>query len=203
MKSHSLPTRLLGVALLIGLGAASVEAATRIYRTVDEDGNVVFTDVPPRDAEQEAAVDVNAPNSFTPPPVERETRSVSEWLGNDADAPADPGEEAAPLSYQSLRVAAPANDEGIRENAGNVTVTAAIEPQLATGHAIQVYLDGQLRQSGHATSFQLVNVDRGTHSLQLRVVDASGNTVIASEPSVFHLQRRSVILQPANRRASN
>ncbi len=202
MKAYLPLPCLLAVVVIAGLAAPDASAATKIYRTVDEDGNVVFTDVPPREAGQEDAVDVETPNSFTPPPVESNRKTVAEWLGNDGESAPEDGEEAAATSYRSLQVASPANDEGIRENAGNVTVTAAIEPELADGHVMQVYLDGTLLQSGHATSFQLTSLDRGTHNLQLRVVDASGNTLITSKPTVFHLQRRSVILQP-NRRASN
>ena len=79
---------------------------------------------------------------------------------------------------------------------------AAIEPALAPGHAMQLYLDGTLAQAAPDTTFQLSNVDRGTHSVELRVVDGSGATLINSEPSVFHLQRRSVILQPPRPRAT-
>lgn len=196
--------RPIALALLLssGLVAATADAAaSRIYRTVDEDGNVVFTDVPPRPEQQGDAVDVETPNSFTPPATASERRSVGEWLGQDGEPALEDGEEPA-IQYRSLRVASPTHDEALRDNAGNVTVAAAVEPNLGAGHAIQLYLDGELRQTGPTTAFQLVNVDRGTHNLQLKVVDQTGTVLIASEPTVFHLQRRSVLLQPA-RRASN
>lgn len=179
-------------ASLLAAPAAGEQSSSRIYRSVDEDGNVVFSDQPPRPGQQAEPVEVQSENTFTPPPG---TDSAGATGAQQPEAAAAE-DEAAP-AYRSLRVASPADDEGLRDNAGNVTVTAALEPALAPGHSLQVYLDGQLRQTTQGPAAQLLNVDRGTHTLELRIVDAAGNTLISSSPSVFHLQRRSVINQPA------
>lgn len=189
------------------LGAGEAAASTKIYRTVDAQGNVVFTDVPPRPDQQGQAVELDEGSTFTPPPTptaesapQQSRMSVEQWLGGDGEPPAPGEEQAAPGNYQALEIITPGNDEAVRDNAGNVPVTTRLQPELASGHAMQVLLDGQLAQTGQTTSFTLTNVDRGTHSVQVRVVDANGNTVMVSNPAVFHLQRRSVILQP-NKRA--
>jgi hypothetical protein len=191
------------VLLAMGLLAtAGASAATKIYRTVDEDGNVVFTDVPPKSGEQGEAVDLNQSNTFTPPQRQDTGRSLGSWRG-EGEAAGD-GEEPGGARYRAVSVASPANDADIRDNAGNVTIGAAIDPELHSGHAVQLYLDGELQQSAQGTSFRLTNIDRGTHSVELRIVDQAGNTVAASAPSTFHLQRRSVLTQPAPRpRGSN
>jgi hypothetical protein len=192
----------LAVALLLAVLAATgapAEAATRIYRTVDADGNVVFTDVPPRPGEPGEPVELQQGSDFTPPePATNPSPLVrlEDWLGeNDDDG------EAAPASYATLRILSPADDEGLRDNAGNVMVVAEIDPALQTGHTLQLYLDGTLTQSIRSgRTFQLTNVDRGSHSLELRVVDAGGATLMASEAHSFHLQRRSVLSQPSGGR---
>lgn len=193
-----------GVLLLCAaLISTTAEANSRIYKTVDENGNVVFTDVPPRPDQQGEEVQLTSPSSFTPPPAARQQRSLEDWLGT-ADDPAADGEEETASPYRMLQVASPQDDEGLRDNAGNVTVAANVEPALQPDHVMQVYLDGELAQSGRTTTFQLSNLDRGTHNLELRIVNARGETLISSPSSVFHLQRRSVILQPSPpRRNSN
>ena len=201
-SGHSRPTRALSAALLLCAGMASAgtaEAATRIYRTVDEHGNVGFTDVPPKSEEQGQAVDLNQGSSFQPPEQPGSSRSLESWLGTE-----DQRSEKEPnRGYTSLSVASPAGDGALRDNAGNVTVVADLAPDLHPDHVLQLYLDGELAQSSRTPVFQLVNVDRGTHQIELRVVDAAGNTLAASEPSTFHLQRRSAILQPAGRARAN
>ena len=190
----------LAAVLAAGMLAAGVAdaAATRIYRTVDENGNVVFTDVPPKSDEQGRAVDLNESNVFSPQERPGTARRVEDWL-----ATGDERVEAGDGRYVSLSVASPADDEPLRDNAGNVSVAAALQPDLQAGHTMQLYLDGELHQSGRTTSFQLNNVERGTHTVELRVVNQSGSVVAASAPSTFHLQRRSVLLQPAGGRRSN
>jgi len=205
--------RLISVLLAgaLAMTSSGADAASRIYRTVDENGNVVFTDVPPRPEQPGEAVELETGNTFTPPP--RATPEAGEtsvrledWLdGDESTAAGDPQsveEDQQTVDYQSLQIASPAHDATVRENAGNVTIAAEIQPSLATGHVMQVFLDGELRQQGHTTTFQLVNLDRGTHNVQVRVVDQTGSPRISSEPSVFHLQRRSVILQPGPARGN-
>ncbi len=182
-----------GALWALALAAPAVTDAAEIYRTVDEHGNVVFTDVPPRPGQPGETVELQAPNFFETPPQRATGISLEAWLESQAESEPD---EAATVGYERLRVAEPPHDAAIRENAGNVVIRADLQPDLRPGHAVQVYLDGALRQTAHDTTIQLVNLDRGTHSVELRVVDEAGNPLITSEPSVFHLQRRSVILQP-------
>ncbi len=44
---------------------------------------------------------------------------------------------------------------------------------------------------GLVPAFELQNIDRGTHSLQLRILDNAGAVVFAGAPSTFHLLRHS------------
>lgn len=179
---------------LLAWGCAWAAGAEKIYRTVDEDGNVVFTDQPPHPDQPGQQVELPHGNSFTPPPTEDAGVRLETWLDQDGDE-----DLAAASPYASLDIVSPEDDAGLRDNAGTVSVAAAVEPDLAPGHTLQVYLDGELRQTSPVPTTQLLNVDRGTHTLELRIVDASGNTLISSPPSVFHLQRRSVLTQPARR----
>ncbi|MDZ7670250.1 MAG: DUF4124 domain-containing protein [Gammaproteobacteria bacterium] len=182
------------------LGAAPAEANGRIYKTVDEDGNVVFTDVPPRPEQRGETVDLNSGNSFTPPERENDGISLEAWRGDEPAGPED--EEETVTRYNSLQVASPQNDAAVRDNAGNVSITATVDPDLQPGHTLQLFLDGELQQSGGTTTFQLSNVDRGTHEVQLRIVGPGGEILMTSPGSVFHLQRRSVILQPGGARGN-
>jgi hypothetical protein len=194
--THTLAILTMTMAAALCLPAAA-DAATRIYRTVDENGNVVFTDVPPRQGEVAEAVELSEGSSYQPAPAAEQAASgerpvrLEDWLGEEQDG------EPEVQAYTSLRISAPANDASLRDNAGNVTVVADLAPELQAGHSLQLYLDGQLVQTtASGSTFQLANVDRGTHQVEVRVVSASGETLIASSPTTFHMQRRSVILQP-------
>jgi len=167
--------------LLLSCAATTAEAASsRIYRTVDEQGNVVFTDIPPRDDQESEQVVTETPNSFD---AAEAVPEADAWIV-DPDAAAEPV-----FSYAALSVASPANDEAVRENTGNVTIVADIEPRLRPGHMMRLLLDGAIVQEGRQATFALTNLDRGTHVVALEIVDADGRVIKNSEDSTFHMLR--------------
>lgn len=173
--------------LLVCLSAGS-DAASRIYRTVDEDGNVIFTDVPPKEGESGEAIAVERPNTFQPAASE----SREEWI---VDSDGENADEAA-FNYNAVTITSPTHDQAVRENAGNVTVVAEVEPELQIGHHIRIVMDDTPEQTGPQTVFTLPNVDRGTHTLLAQVVDDAGNVLLTSSPVVFHLQRVAAAPRP-------
>lgn len=160
-------------------------AAERIYKRTDVNGNVIFTDVPPRPGEtaETVEVEITAPNSFETPPAQR--YDADAWIVDPADTEAT----AEAFSYQSSRITSPPDDASLRENAGNVTVTAQIIPNLRAGHQLRLVIDSATQQLTRTPHFELTNVDRGTHVARVDVVDAAGNVVFNGQSSTFHLQR--------------
>jgi hypothetical protein len=53
-------------------------------------------------------------------------------------------------------------------------------------------MDGDTVQTGQRPVFDLVNVDRGTHRLQVQVLNRSGEVIQESDPVVFHLLRHHI-----------
>jgi len=94
---------------------------------------------------------------------------------------------------------APANDESIWVNNGDVTVSTIVEPSLDAerGDKILLQLDGEaVSEPRSSTTFQLNNLSRGTHTLNALVVDSSGATLTSTGSVTFHLHRASVQNNP-------
>lgn len=162
---------LLYSALIFMTSAASAD----IYRSVDENGNVVFSDTPSEGAEKievKEAQTVDSPSTqpfrYDPPPAEQ------------------------PPRYQSLAITSPQDDQSVRANAGNVSVSMSVTPGLRGGDRLVLLMDGKQVASGSSTSVSMDNVDRGSHTLQARVIDRNGKTLASSDPVTFHLLRHSV-----------
>lgn len=164
--------RLLNYILLLCVFAP---ASADIYRSVDENGNVVFSDTPSEGAEKIEVQEAQTVDSPDTRPFVYEP----------------PESEPAPR-YRSVAISSPQDDESIRANSGNITIRMSVSPSLKRGDKLVLLMDGKEVSAGSSTSVSLENVDRGSHSLQARVVGADGQTWVSSESVTFHLQRHSV-----------
>jgi hypothetical protein len=185
----AIPRRALCIALASCLALASGSAtADKIYKTVDKDGNVAYTDVAPKD--RSSAIEISTGNNYTPPTTDTPVAATPPQTSEDGDE--------AGARYTGISIVSPGNDAAVRENSGNLSVALQIEPNYdsASGHIVQLIMDGSLVQSGPSTSFTLSNIDRGTHILTAQLVDTQGQVLAATPPTTFHMQRRSVLLQP-------
>lgn len=170
--------RILPALLLIILCA---DALAGVYKRTDAEGNVEYSDLP--QTTKEKAVPLPPASTYTPPPVDAGMQT--------SEAPAQQA-----VGYESVAITQPADDQAIRENAGNVLVQFTSNPALQAGHRFVLLVDGKKMAEGHSSSLQLENLDRGTHNVQVQVVDASGQVIASSRPVTFHLQRVSILHRP-------
>ena len=181
LNTMSMTTTFARLNILVLAAALSFAAAADVYRSVDSDGNVTYSDQPHEGAKK---VEV------TEPTIIPSTRSQIK-LG-----PEKKPKQAEP--YTSIEIINPANEATLR-NVQTVSVSAELVPRLQTsfGHRAQILLDGSpVSEPGRALSVTLNQVDRGAHSLQLIVLDRQGNTVASSPVSQFFLHQNFV--RPGN-----
>ena len=105
---------------------------------------------------------------------------------------AEPDEEPDP-GYESLEVASPGPEVTLWNIGGVLDVSLNLQPALKPGHQIRVYFDGGAPRTVSGTSFQIEEVYRGAHNIQVEVVDAAGQLRIRSEPSRFYVQQTTII----------
>ena len=148
----------------------------RVYKQVNPDGTVTYTDKPPS-ADAKPIV-VPKGTEYAPPKLP-------------AFTPSPPKPSAKQFAYDSFAIIAPKEDESIWDNTGNITATVAHEPFLQPGHRIEFLLDGQSVAKGEAASHQFLNMDRGTHQITAQIVD-SKDRVIESASVTFHMKRHAI-----------
>jgi hypothetical protein len=107
---------------------------------------------------------------------------------------------AAAAAAAQIGIVTPTAQQTLHDNAGNVEVRVAAAPEPARGEQVEVWLDGQLAARGAQTEFSLGGVERGEHTLQVRLVDRDGRTLAVSQPLTFHLWQASRLFP--NRRSA-
>ena len=158
------------------------------YRWVDEDGVVHFSDRPHPGAER---IELQGSRPATAAPRTRApTRNFSTGIEPQAEAePAD-----APFSYESLTITVPGAEETLWNIESVLNVSLDLQPSLRTGHRVRVFFNGEENMMSGSTSFQVQEVYRGVHNIQVEVVDESGALMIRSQPNRFYVQQNSIAM---------
>ena len=160
LRTHlQVPLRL----FLIASITLSIFSHAEVYKSLDKDGRIVYTDKPMPNSEKVKITEPNTIKSITVPnPDEQEPASK-------------------PFEYDTLTITTPA-DNGIIPN-GLVPFDVAINaaPKLQPEHRLQLLIDGKLHSSSSKNTFRVNSLSRGKHTLQTLILDASGNRLTQSK----------------------
>jgi hypothetical protein len=167
------------IALLLLLLVPLVATTQQIFKTTDENGNVVFTDQPPPGAEAVEEVELQQINRAAPPP--------------EMERPLDKLEPAEETIVQTVSITAPANETTIPMGPGNFAVSARVEPGLQSGETLLLQIDGEpWGQPDTGNTWQLTNIFRGAHDLTVAVIAPDGSPLAISDPVRVYVLRPSV-----------
>ncbi len=163
----------MGRTLLYLLLALALPVSAQIYKYTDANGNTAYSSQPP---------DGIAAKTLELPPlnsVETQKPGVAAPVQPITAQPANALQSAA--LYSAFELTDIPTEEALRANNGTFTVGVKIEPRLV--------LDGApYGQSSNVPRLQLVNVDRGEHTLAVQALD--GEQVVQQSPAItFSVQR--------------
>jgi hypothetical protein len=161
--------------VLLLMGAA--HAAT-VYKWVDEQGVIHFSDQPHPQAQEVEVKDAQTYQSSTP---------------TSSPAPTSSSNKPAPRQYTLCELYRPESDE-VFLNTTTLTAKLRLQPQLANGDRIYLALDGRRLTDlpTNSSEFILNEVERGTHSLFAVVLDSGGNALCTTPSVTFHVRQPSV-----------
>ena len=157
----------------------AANAHAELYKKVDEQGNITYSDVP-----SSTAKPVKPPGLSTYGTPNQHKQPLKK-----PDAKQSPVPVA--VQYTALTIASPANDEALRENSGAVSVKITLTPPLDTqsGHKLVLVLDQKSAAVAQTTDISLTDVERGAHTLKVQVTDANTRVLKESSEIGFQLHR--------------
>jgi hypothetical protein len=157
--------------LLLILAIYAVNAA--IYKGVDSDGNVYFSDQPIENSEpyKPNAISVVESSKVKPKEEAVDTKSPD-------------------FKYTKFDIVDPLPNQVIR-NEPNISISLQIAPQLNVeqGHKVWLLMDGKpIVRNSQKMSLQIGRVDRGAHKFQAQVKDKSGKIVARTRTVIAHVK---------------
>ncbi len=163
---------------LLLLACAPFALNAQIYQTIDEDGNVSYTDKPPQGQKSEQ---VKLPPTNTAPAI-KPTAPAGTKKG---------GKDKSPSDY-SISISSPGNDAQIPTGQRDVSVNLSLSPALHKDHKVQLMVNGApFGDSFSGTSGTLKEIYRGSHQISAAVIDSNGKTISVSDSVTIHVQRHS------------
>ena len=168
--------------ILAGLLLPLVAVPQEIYRWVDKDGIVHYSDQPGSpDAE---LVSVSAPNAY-----ESDSSGDSDTAAPSYEGPDDDAD--APV-YDSLAIVSPTPDQVFFGSDATVNVVAQLGGELQPDHALMFFVNGSLRTAEDGLGLTLAGLPRGSHFLRAVVFDSNREAVISSQQVTFHVRQASI-----------
>ena len=142
--------------------------AAEVYKSVDQNGNTVFSDQPSENSEKIEVRDVLTIPALTETPQSTKIE------------PAEP--------YSSLVITLPINDETYFRREGNFVISVQSEPKLYKSDTVVIYLNSNAFMSGQSLTFKIPELDRGTYQLRVAIKDAADKIIKSSETVTFHMR---------------
>lgn len=154
---------------------APLAFAADVYKTVDKNGNVIYTDNP----KDEKAKKVELREINTVPGAQPLPQST----------PVDSFEsQEAELSY-SIEIISPRNDVTIPVGQRDLAIAVTVKPALAEGHLLVFFMNGELLEETTMSNIIVKDVPRGTHTLVVEAIDANGQSLGTSPPVIVNVIR--------------
>ena len=155
---------------------ATATSPMTIYKVVGKDGSVTYTDKPQQNAEA-LAFDVKTQNvvtaaKATPPP---------------------PPKPVAPKPNYRVEIKSPAPEATIRNNLGELTISAA-QTGAPKAPIYRLIFDDAPLASNTSGVFKLSGIHRGAHTYKVELTNNTGKTLASSPLQTLYIHQASALI---------
>ena len=160
-------------------------AEGEIFKVVDEDGNVTFTDQrPSADAEPIELPPLSVVETDMPePPAQAGSAEPEE--------PKPPSARDLRRQFSDFRITQPQNEETFWGTANQVVVSWGSGQAIPAEMSVTLYVDGQGQQVASSGSVTLT-LDRGEHQVYAELRDARNRRIVTTDVVTFFVKQHSV-----------
>ena len=177
----------LGLAALLLCGAAGA-AGTTLYKWVDAQGVVHYSDSPQPGAEK---VDIQPVQTYQAPPAPQGSASRTSSSGGSSGGSSSGSSSGSTSSY-TCAITAPQPDQSFF-SPDSVTVAVSVTPGLQDGDQLQILFDGTAVPPTGDLQATIQQPARGSHSVGALVREADGKLRCNAAPVTFNVQRPSML----------
>jgi len=184
---------LLIILLTFSLAMTSSSLLAQVYKVVDENGNVTFTDIPPGDGSK--PVDLPGLSVIETPEFAPTARQAAEAAGADAEAPEETLRSLR-QSFRDFEIISPQSEESIWSPDGPVSAAWRTSNALRDGMQVMLFIDGNLQATTTQAMVPLVGLERGEHTISAEIRDQRNRTIATAQPITFFVRQPGLYNRP-------
>ena len=160
--------------------------AAQVYKIVDKDGNVTYTDKPPEDGSK--PMDLPPLSVIETPEYGKTSRQQAEEAVAAGETPELPLRTLR-NRFKDFAIISPLQEESVWRPDGPISIAWSSSNQLIEGMMVQIFLDGQQQASTTAPMIPVNGLERGEHTVTATIKDAKNRTVATAQPITFYVRQ--------------
>jgi hypothetical protein len=181
----------------------SVGVTAQIYKQVDEEGNVTYTDQVPLDGSSPMVLpELSVITMDSQPEASGAEGDKGARTAADEDATRAPTRRELRRMYQDFRITRPAQEESLWGTDNMVVVSWGSSTPLQDNMSVNLYVDGQQRSTSGSEMLAL-KLDRGEHQVYAELLDARARTIVTTPTVTFFIKQYSALFNQSNSRSDN
>ncbi len=183
------------ILMVFSMAVAADTATAQVYKVVDENGNVTYTDQQPKDGSEPIKL---APISVIETPDYKQPARKSKKKAD--------GKEMSVRElrrrYADFAIVSPRQEESIWYSEAALSVAWNTGKPLQSGMQVSIIVDGKQHSKTTSRRIVLPKLERGEHKIEAQLTDAKNRTIATAEPVIFFVKRPNVFSNPSRSRPS-
>lgn len=169
-------------------------AFSQIYKVIDKDGNVSYTDTVPKDGSK--PLDLPPLSVIETPEYQRPAKTE-----------VDPEDKVNSLRtlrsrYKDFAITSPQQEESVWSQEQNVAIQWATGEPILDGMLVKVTVDGVEQTPTAANMIAVPPLERGEHQIGATLLAANGSVVASAASVTFFVKRPNVYTNPQHIRSN-
>lgn len=154
------------------LMALSAIANSQVYKYVDEEGNIVYSDSPP--IEEPTMEPAELPEVIYQPAV---------------DIPVDNHRHYPAAMDIEVDITSPANESTVPGSVSSFSVAGSTSRRLNAGETAQLMVNGTVHSQGASLGWSITDLVRGEYNLSIQILDDKQAVIAQSATTLVYVQR--------------
>ncbi len=173
------------ILMAFSLVVATNTVLAQVYKIVDENGNVTYTDRPPKDGSKPVKLApisvIEAPTYGQPAKADKEdTESVNVE---------EMSLKYLRKNYADFAIVTPQQEESVWNPDKAMAVAWNTRYELQEGMQVTIYIDGMQYSKTTDQIISVLRLDRGEHKVEAQLFDAKNRRIATAEPVTFYVRR--------------